>query len=230
MKHIYFFCIVIFIFIPHYCFAIDDKTYQRYKKNSESFNELETELNSIWSDIIQLASEEEKKMLISQQKKWIFKKRDQEASKLREDTYILPVEAYELVTSARIFILKKYKEQLQSKNKKVSIEGRIYHGEIDNKKYWILKANEVRYILGSFEELKKYDQLLLKKNKEKVIIKVEGKLKDLTSFDTTTVVLHTYTTVAFLKVVLFSIFFLFICFCVLCERLHKSKYPINDYE
>lgn len=229
MKYIIFFIVVIISFTPDKSLALDDNTYQKYCDISESFKETEEKLNLLWNEINKLATDKEKQKLISEQKNWIFKKRDYDAKQLMNNYFVPSVEAYELVTQVRIFLLEKYKEQLKSKNKKVSIEGKVYVGLINKKPYWILKVNEVRYILGSLEELAHYNNLLLGYNKNKTITKVVGRLHTLTIFDPETIVFYNYPVVDFLKIVLFAIFFLFLCFYVFYGRLRKKVYPHNNY-
>ena len=91
--------------VSSFAYALSDKKYLEYKKNSSLFEYAEIILNSSWKRLKSLLKKDKYKELLKDQRSWL-KKRDKLAAKLIAENGLSQVEAYSIVSLNRSQYLK----------------------------------------------------------------------------------------------------------------------------
>lgn len=173
-----------FFFCPQNSFALSDADYKTFYAESSNFQEAENALNTVWKKLMQSASKSEKKMLREDQKYWITNKRDANAEYYHGNENLSKADAYAKVTQNRTAALETYLKQLVSKDKTITLKGKIGRGHNEAGGFWGLNTEHGFYVLVMyFEAPEQLDNTLSQMEEQEITVQVKGHLDSPYWFD-----------------------------------------------
>lgn len=173
-----------FFFAPQNSFALSDTDYKTFYAQSSEFQEAEKALNATWKKLMKSASKNEKKMLRENQKYWISNTRENYAAYYQNDQKLPKAEAYAKATQNRAMALETYLTQILSKDKTVTLKGKIGQGHNEAGGFWGLYTEHAFYVLGLYGEIPAtLDNKLSQMAEQEITVQVKGHLDSPDWFD-----------------------------------------------